>query len=50
MEVLSPYVDNGAPKMNPITEFVMANFGDDDAVYASFVAACIAGRVHGTNI
>ncbi len=40
-----PFVDNGVPKLNPITEFLMANFGDDDAVYASFVAGLHSGGV-----
>jgi hypothetical protein len=43
--VPKPFVDNGAPKLSPITEFLLTQYGEDDAVYASFVAGLHSGGV-----
>lgn len=43
--VPKPFADNGVPKLSPITEFLLASYGDDDAVYASFVAGLHSGGV-----
>ncbi len=43
--VPKPFVDNGVPRLSPTTEFLLTQYGEDEAVYASFVAGLHSGGV-----
>ena len=40
-----PFADNNAPRLSPITEFLLIQYGEDEAVYTSFVAGLHSGGV-----
>lgn len=43
--VPKPFLDDGTPRLDPITEYLLTEYGEDEAVYASFVAGLHSGGV-----